>query len=430
MIKFLLFFIISLASLRGVFIYYLGFNPNTTYIASSVLLFGFGLISFINIFKYGGNDLLSKLKKYIYYLYFIGWFYFITTSIFQNEIAFGMLYSFAIFPLIFLLIRYDNKFLEQIIFIITVVTLFGVLNFYLIGLTNDGYYELLSIRERLRPSSNSISSIGIFTLSFGFQGSHHDAANILVMGFTFYISKATKSYNVKQFMYFIFAIIVLFVLFLTGSASNILIALVVSSIYLFIWAKERTTNILLVSLFIIFSIFFFEKIEAITFFKEKFINQDIHENGGIFNALNFNSVLNSLHSILFGYGYVFNVPLKYSELAFVKRLISFGVFPFLLIMFILLSPFYYLSIFKKRVLLKASKLVSSDTSSNANIILSNNTRIQQLFYSTLPFLGGTLTLLHYGSLFRITSIGLFCVLLALFYKEYISFSYSLENEKN
>jgi hypothetical protein len=53
--------------------------------------------------------------------------------------------------------------------------------------------------------------------------------------------------------------------------------------------------------------------------------------------------------------------------------------------------------------------------------------LKRLIIATFPILTGTLSLLHYGSLFRITSIGLFCLLITLFYKKYLDLSTNFDN---
>ena len=60
-----------------------------------------------------------------------------------------------------------------------------------------------------------------------------------------------------------------------------------------------------------------------------------------------------------------------------------------------------------------------------NEFLNNKLKINylydRLFLYSMPVLGGTMTLLHYGSLFRSTSIGVWCLVLAYFLKQYINF---------
>lgn len=58
--------------------------------------------------------------------------------------------------------------------------------------------------------------------------------------------------------------------------------------------------------------------------------------------------------------------------------------------------------------------------SPANFIKTSRAHQYRLVITDMPAFAGTMTLLHYGSLFRVTSVGLFCVLLALFFKEYLA----------
>ena len=51
----------------------------------------------------------------------------------------------------------------------------------------------------------------------------------------------------------------------------------------------------------------------------------------------------------------------------------------------------------------------------------------KLFILAMPATAGFLTLIHYASLLRITSIGFFCVLIAMFLQDYLK-SISLFNQ--
>ena len=245
MYKYILFIIIILASVRGAIIYHFQIDPQSIYYLSSILLVSVSMHSYVEMRKDRYYEDLFILKKYISYNMIIMSFYFITISIYENAIQFGVIYQYAIFSLVFTLMKYDDRFLNQMIFIITIFTLYGVLEFYLIGLSPDGYYELIRIKETLRPSSDSISKIGTSLQSFGFQGSHHDAANILAITYTFYVSKAIKSNKGFRYLQFIFALVIMLILFLTGSASNIVVALLTSAYYLLIWAKSKGKNIII-----------------------------------------------------------------------------------------------------------------------------------------------------------------------------------------
>ena len=56
---------------------------------------------------------------------------------------------------------------------------------------------------------------------------------------------------------------------------------------------------------------------------------------------------------------------------------------------------------------------------SSNIVLAS-IGVFLFLMMAMPVLTGFLTLVHYGSVFRITSIRLFCVFLAMFLREYLS----------
>ena len=58
--------------------------------------------------------------------------------------------------------------------------------------------------------------------------------------------------------------------------------------------------------------------------------------------------------------------------------------------------------------------------STVNLIRTNRAQQFRLIIIAMPAFAGAMTLLHYGSLFRVTSVGLFCVFLAFFFKEYLA----------
>jgi hypothetical protein len=68
---------------------------------------------------------------------------------------------------------------------------------------------------------------------------------------------------------------------------------------------------------------------------------------GVLCSLDLTSIFASFLAILFGFGYILDVPMIHSEIAFVKMLIGFGLMPFLVFMFICFSPLYYIHKFRK-----------------------------------------------------------------------------------
>lgn len=414
--------VLVLASTRGALVYHLGLSPNTTYATSAILLVCFGLVSSWNTLHNLTDKSLVRLKNAIKINFYLLGIYSIAQVSLLGVSEISTVYSFVIFPIIFTLVKYDKVLLERIVHIITVITISGVYYFYWI-INTGGYYEIIAANQILRSGEESISRIGDYLLPGGYLGSHHDAANILVMCSVFYFSKMINTRSFSQLLYIGLFCLCAYITLLTGSATNIAVLIMVISISVMVHTKDmpRKTTVILFTLCGLLLIFFFnESISDKLYFREKFTSQNVLEGGGIYNALNLDSIFKSLFSILFGFGYVMEVPMIYSEIAFIKLLVGYGLMPFLILMFIIFSPVYYIYVFRKNVNNQARAI----NISNSAFSISNFTRIErtyqrQLSISVMPVLCGALTLLHYGSLFRVTSIGLLCVFMALFYKEYI-----------
>ena len=92
------------------------------------------------------------------------------------------------------------------------------------------------------------------------------------------------------------------------------------------------------------------------------------------------------------------------------------------------SPIYYFSVFRlnrsRRI-----KLLKSNITKNLTTDFIRDSRVKkfQILMLAMPALAGFLTLIHYGSVLRITSIGLLCVLLSIFFKEYVKARKSIES---
>jgi hypothetical protein len=421
-------FVIVLASVRGVFVYHLGLPPNAVYTLSAALLVYFGLLSFRSMWITKAYKSLISLKRAIKLNAFLIGFYMLLLMLTFSLDQYSMTYLFAIFPIIFALVRYDERLLNGIVYVITLVTVFGVVYFYNIGIS-AGFDAIEAANLTLRPGDLSYSRIGENLLPAGYQGDHHDAANILVMCSTFLLSKAQLAYSVKnRFLYFSVYSIVLFVTLLTGSAANIIVLISIGGLSLFFYVKKNPHVIVLFFLVLLSLLFNLDALSDYTYFYEKIIaSQSDKDGGGIFRSLDLNSIMASFHSILFGFGYAFNVPMTTSEIGFVKTLISVGFIPFLILIFICFSPLYYIYNLRKNDKAHACLLKYH----NPEILAANFIKISRayqvrLIIIAMPVFAGIMTLLHYGSLFRVTSVGLFCVLLALFFKEYLAINKARE----
>lgn len=414
--------IIIIASIRGIFVYHLAFSPNLTYALSATSIFLLSLFTIKYIFYNAINDKLKTFRKAVMYNYLFLIIYTFFYIVFVGTSEISIVYFFILFPYIFLLIKFEFNYLENSIHIISFVALIGTYIFYQLGV-NFGFDAIEAANLTLRPGDLSYSRIGENILPGGYLGSHHDNANLLIMSTIFYFSLAIESdKNIKYFYWLIFFVFITFTI-LTGSASNILALFIVLLMGIILYSKK------LLLLIIPIAIYNYDLFQEKFYFLEK-IKQDQGdlEAGGIFNSLNFESLLKSAHSILFGGGYYFEVPMIRSEVAFVKILIGFGILPFLILMFILFSPLYYCYLYNKKCKIKISNnLVNLSEFEIKKLNDARSKYLKKLILSSLPILTGTISLLHYGSLFRITSIGFFCLFMSLFYKKFLCFDTTFDN---
>jgi hypothetical protein len=423
-------FIIIFASIRGAFVFHYGLPPNTVYVISSMMMLYFGFISFRLMLLRKEYVQLSLLRSAIKINAMLMGFYTFLYILIKDLNYFAIAYAFLMFPTIFVLMKYDERLLGGMVYLITLVTISGVLYFYNLGI-NGGFEAIEAANLTLRPGELAYSRIGDNLLPVGYQGDHHDAANILVMCSVFLLSKSILLKNkLTKYLHFVAFLMALFVTILTGSAANIIVLLAVTCITLIIYVKHYPFLTLLIALcaILLLSQFINNYSDYLYFYEKASYKQSDLEGGGMFNALNFDSVVSSVHSIVFGFGYIFNVPLIKSEIGFVKQLVQFGLFSFVVFMFICFSPLYYISRFTRVHKRRIKVLIFKHISANLLVRFSRDFRRQKycLIITAMPSLAGILTMLHYGSLFRITSVGLFCVLLAIFYKQYIGITNDLE----
>ena len=127
--------------------------------------------------------------------------------------------------------------------------------------------------------------------------------------------------------------------------------------------------------------------ENLFIFTNKFIFHGDASDGGMLNALNESSVLSSSFSFLLGFAYTLKLPIISTELGIIKLLVQFGIIPFILLVYFLLLPL----------------LLSIKNGINTHY-----------FYYSFPLFTSLLSLLHYASLFRVTSIGVLILLYSYF----------------
>jgi hypothetical protein len=427
-------FIIVFASTRGAFVYHLGFPSATTYAISALLVLGFGAFSLLGLASSKLNVALVLLKNVvivnvIYFAFFTFGSLLIAVGSGVNDLnVISTLYFCLVFPIVFVFLRYDDKLLDGIVYLITFGTVIGVFYFFNLGISG-GFDAIERAHSILRPGAFQYSRIGTNFLPFGYAGSNHDTANILVMCAMFFLSKFfICSNNIRKFLFLGCYFVILSAALLTGSAANSLV-LMSMSILSFIFYIQKSAATMLVTFVVLLVLFIlitpviagmdFTEISSLAYVFKKLNPDTIPE--GIWYGLDIETLRNSILSLFFGFGAILESPMIDSEVAFMSLLSRFGVLSFFILMFIGFSPIYYLALLSINRKLRIQFLKKNNLKRlTANFMAHSRDETFRVLMMAMPALTGFLTLIHYGSLFRITSIGLFCVLLAIFLKEYLS----------
>ena len=342
--------IIILASVRGALVYHLGFPASITYALTAVMLMGFGVLSFFNLHNSNPTGELVFLKNAVKLNMLFGLFFIIANIFLYQQLDVGIMYSFFIYPVIFVLIKLDRQWLDGLVYFVAAVTALGVILFLNLAVTG-GFEALEAANLTVRPGELSYSRIGRNYLPAGYQGDHHDAANILIMCDVLFLSKFILCERRSlKYLYLALYLLVFMVVITTGSSANIIILIAVSGLAFGFLAKKNTyLFIIYLGIGFLFSLLTMDSISDYFYFIDH-INQSHSSEagfGGMFFALDFDSFLLSIPSMLFGFGTFFDSPMRYSEIAFLKMLIGYGILPFLIQMFILFSPVYYWLVIRK-----------------------------------------------------------------------------------
>lgn len=411
-------FSIILASLRGALVLHLGFDPPSLYTFSSFSLIACG-VTFVVFFcrrkRYSvhgvSHGLLVKLATSFS-------LFFLVYAILLGRPEPGPLYIAWVLPVAFFYASYSAALIEPIVAIIHLGTFFGVL--YLASLSMNNISVAYTVQEILRPGEDSISHIGGSIVQYGgYQADHHDASNILVMTTIYFLVSTYFARGLKRLVLIPFVVAGFVGVLLCASATNTVVLL--ASTILFIISLISSANITGKVFFVVGFLALFASLlyvdanlHPLFHVSEKFaMSQADLEKGGMYNSLDFFSLLYSIPAFLFGFGTLLGAPVSYSEISFLKLISGYGLLPSIWLFSILLLPLSILLAFPRtpawlRTIGFARILPISVSSSSS----------KKLFLYALPVFAGVLTLLHYGSLLRVTSVGLFALLLGSFIGQY------------
>ena len=374
--------LVCAASLRGLLPLFLGVSAYRTYYVTSAIMFGLCFLGLL----ISTLDTTENNQWHILFALF-GLAYFAIEIIF-GRFEVSVLYIFLAPFSVYVFRRINNKHLSLLIDTITVVVALSVIVMFMIGLQPDGYDRLMNIMTVLRPDTVALSRTGVIIRSPGITGSYHDSANILGMVAVFFSIHFLLNWQLKSLL---LAILSLVAMLLTQSAANIFICLItIAFLFAYILLKRGKG--------IAFFLFLFFNCIVIGFFSlfgnyVLVFTRRLSAGGdwsGMMNGLSFDSFIASARYVLLGHAALFHAPIIASEIALLKIFFELGIFGFALFSSIYLWPF--------KILLQRSwpKMAGAYPPIGATVF-------------------GMLSLLHYGSVMRITSIFLFFMFYAMIF---------------
>jgi hypothetical protein len=371
---------IIILSTRGFIVLNLPLSANTVYITTSITALILAAYGFI-ISKEYKNDGLILLRNL---LIINGFLTVINVAIdFLLGVPFDastLYYSLGPY-IVFLLLRVPTFYLKVVIGVIAIAISYSVCDNFFDTLQGEaGIQKVFEYSLKLRPEVfEALSRTGEFFRVGGYTGSYHDSANILGMAGVFFFVR----YVLKRKLFdLILSGGVLFSMLLTQSAANIVIA--IFTIFLFggyILLRSRGLKIYLYLLFAFASVIVLDELfpTIMTTFVSRVGGEGDWE--GMTNQLDANSLLSSIPFVLVGHGAGFGSENIKTEIGLLKGLLQWGIIHAVVVYWILLYPVF------------------------------RYVKIRSICFDALPSVSaisfGFMSLLHYGSLFRVTNIFLF-----------------------
>jgi hypothetical protein len=394
----LAFLVLVYSSLRGLVILWINVPVSVVYGSSLFFLLLFSVYGYRVRSRYD-DIVLSRIRSLLLINFFFGVYFILSDTLLRGDFDVSYLYVFLLPYIIFAFINVPVKLIEGAFFVISIGLALSVFDNYIhVVLQGAGREYLVEYNTRLRPDIVTlVSRTGEYSRIGGCTGSYHDSANILGMLGAYYYVKFFVCRSLKAFA---MGFLVFVPMVMSHSAANI--ALFVLTLLLFLlylmYSKGNVKLIFFIVLGLNAFVAFFAEFPQLLSFLVRLGPEGDWE--GMFNSLSPKMLTSPF--FWFGHGYAFNSDYVKTEVAFLKGIFEYGVFTALLLYLVLLYP---LKLFIKR------------------------RRSLNLLPYLAPVIFGFLSLLHYGSLFRSTSIGLFYAMYSLFLSQYISSRHEFENER-
>jgi hypothetical protein len=373
-----------LSSVRGILVVTLDFNPNFVYISIVIIMILVSYFGYLSKKFYSTKDfiLLRNILKFNLIFGIVNIF----IDLFLGVTPYyGIIYLFIAPYIVFIFLQVSYRYLHVSVAIITCLISYSVLGNFLDSISGaEGLQKIHDYNLALRPDSfQSLGRTGQYFRPSGYTGSYHDSANILGMAVVYFFSRLILKRRIVDFLIFVFAMISLL---LTQSAANIIITigvLIIFSIYMFIKLKGILNFKLIVALSLCTYLLWYEYSEYLGVFIDR-INYAGAWDGMMTlpdNNQQDSFIFTRLLATIFGHAVIFEIEDIFTEIGFYGTILQLGIFHAVIFFSVMLFPLW------KFIKHKA------------------------VCFEAIPPLAavmfGFISLLHYGSVTRVTSVFLF-----------------------
>ena len=367
---------VVLGSARGMIVIHADISPSVVYLASAVLLLSLAAFGIFKSAAFHGE--WRSLKALMAINLALGTLHASIDWMLEQAFDPASLYLYLAPYIVFLFIRMPTYHFRVAVVLITLATGLSVVDNFVETVTNPyGYDAVVEYNMKLRPDvyqSQSLSRTGDFFRVGGYTGSYHDSANILGMAVVFFFINFILSRKSVDFGMLMLAAVSMT---LTQSASNIVVAIFTACVFsAYLLVRRGRTSIYVYFLLALLSIvglsFYFGEVMSIFLAR---IGPD-GDWDGMLSQLNFDSLVSVAH-----YAWLGRVSGFSTEVALINLIFKLGLVPALILFGLMCYPFYLYC------------------------------KIRPPCLDALPALAaiffGFVSLLHYGSIFRVTSIFMF-----------------------
>jgi hypothetical protein len=384
--SFVVLIILVLGSVRGMVVLALGVHSQTIYNLTASLIIILSLYGYHKRQVFD-NPRLKCLKNLFYINLFLGLAYAALECLLGSGFESSVVYLFLLPFSLFLFMLVPTPYLKMAITVITVLIAYSVLDNFVESLQGaEGYHNLIDYNEKLRPDTfEALSRTGKYFRASGYTGNYHDSANILGMTGVYFFT----SYLITgKWLNLGLSLLAISSILLTQSATNILVLIatcLVVSAYVLVCRWNSKTLFLLLTIIALIAFIFTNYADYLLIFTER-IDSDADWDG-MTRHLNLSAFFKAMPFFIAGHASAFGSQIVEVESALLKGVFQLGIVHASIFYLILIYPIV--------------------------LFLKNRTSCFAALPAVAAIFFGFMSLLHYGSLFRVTSIALFYAIYAI-----------------